>query len=302
LIALVLLLLLALGTAGGALAQGSYQLDFEAALPTTYDHLTGEGAMAVHATSVESLQAGDFFCDDVVVFLLHLTAPAAVPAAETVDIGFAWDAEPTGQPGAGYTDLLEAEPNVGDPAMGTDGGETVTILSEAVTGSPTKLLATVRITDLESAEVFILRLEVRITCVVGSNPTGNLHGRIQSANVAAPGTAVISAGAQDVPMIGTPTFRPAAQPTPSPTATPTAQPTAQPTAPPTAQPTAPPTASPTTPPTSPPTPPGTPGTPTGGVAAGGGGTSSEARPELLGIVLLAGLGLMLLQRARSVRR
>jgi hypothetical protein len=293
LIALVLLLLLTLGMASAAPAQGSYQLDLEAALPSTYDHLTGEGATAVHATSVESLQASDFFCDDIVVFLLHLTVPA-VAAAETVDVGFSWDAEPTGQPGAGYTDLSEAEPNLGDPAMSTDGGETVSIQSEAVTGSPSELLATVRITDLESAEVFVLRLEVQITCVVGSNPTGNLHGRIDTANVVTPAPSVISAGAQDVPMIGTPTFRPATQPTPTPTPTSTPSPTTTPTTSP--------TVSPPTPPTTPLTPPGAPRTPTGGVAAGGGGTSSKARPLLLGMALLAGLGILLLYRAHSVRR
>jgi hypothetical protein len=201
-----------------ALAQGTdYQLDFEAADPSTYDHLTGEGALAIHDTSVESLQASDFFCGDVVVFLLHITAPSGLAAPETIEVDFAWDAEPTGQPGAGYTDLLEAEPNTADPAMATDGGEAVSIESETIAGSPQDLLATVRITDLESDEIFVLRLEVRITCIRGSDPTGNLHARLADPlRVIAPEPRNVSVGAQDVPMIGTPEFRPGTQPTPPP--------------------------------------------------------------------------------------
>jgi len=189
-----------------ASAQGDYQFDFIAAEPTTYDHATGEGGeydgRAVGTTVVEQLQGGDFTCGDLVVFFVEVTAPSGLAAPETIQIDFEWDADSTGQPGAGYTDLVEAEPNTGDTGMSTDGDETVAIVSETVDGT---LDATVAITGLESDEMFILRLEVRLTCIPNSNPTGNLGARLAGARVTLPVPRALSVGAQNVPMIGVPT-------------------------------------------------------------------------------------------------
>ena len=190
-------------TAAAMADGGDFSLDFIAAHPGTYDHETGEGGQydgrSIGTAVVESLEGGDFTCDDVVVFFTAVTVDGDAPGAQDVDLDFSWSVEPTGQPGAGFTDLLEAEPNAGDSGMATDGGEAVSIVSET-TGS--RLRATVRVTDLEAGERFILRLEVLLGCRPGSHPTGNLQAALAAARVVAPADQAgrIPSGQQTIPL------------------------------------------------------------------------------------------------------
>ncbi|HTH07890.1 MAG TPA: hypothetical protein VL916_18555, partial [Ilumatobacteraceae bacterium] len=67
---------------GASAHGGEYSLDFVASAPTTYDHTTGGGAyddrtIGVNKDVVESLEGGDFDCNDIVTFLTRITRKPA---------------------------------------------------------------------------------------------------------------------------------------------------------------------------------------------------------------------------------
>src|SRR5439155_19496111 len=112
------LILLALGLqlslAGVANASGSdFTLNWVAATPSTYNHRTGvggefDGGGSAHV--VNSLTGKDFFCGDRVVFFTKVDVAAGAVGAQTIQIDFSFDTQPSGQPGVGFRDLLVAKP------------------------------------------------------------------------------------------------------------------------------------------------------------------------------------------------
>ncbi len=217
---LLLVCLLARPSAPALASQSDVSLDFTAAAPLTYDHLTGGGASNDRTVGdtddvVESLQGGEFMCGDTITYLTEIEITGSpANANQTIEIEFQFLADTTGQPGAAISDIRSVSINYGsvqngagpggmDSGVSDDGGSTASLISESLTGplftSGSKLLGTVRITDLEASERVILRVDVRLACDPGSSPTGNLQARVNGARVVSPVMSAISGGAQTVP-------------------------------------------------------------------------------------------------------
>ena len=267
---------------------GDFSLDFIAAHPADYNHLTSpavetsEGVLEFDARHVgenvvESLEAKDFACEDTIVFFTEVTVDGNASGAQTIDINYVFDAENNGQSGVGYKDVVAvgisnegvfALTQFQETGNDSDEGESATLVAGSKlydtgdtppTGFGTtadELLFTVRVTDLEAGETVIVRVDVRFACFA-SDPTGNLHAALGSAEVTGGGAhSTIQVGQQDIPMLGlgqAPTATPTNTPTDTPTNTPTDTPTNTPTDTPTNTPTDTPTNTPTDTPTNTPT-------------------------------------------------
>ena len=199
---------------------GDFSLDFTAAAPQTYNHLTGGGAyddrtVGVADDIVESLEGGDFTCNDIVTFLTEITVDAGATGEQSIELDFVFLADTTGQSGAAFTEIVGTSINYGDVGgdgpggtdlgMVDDGGSTATLVSSGLTGpafmSGSELLATVAVDDLEAGETVILRIDVRLDCLPGASPTGNLQGKLDAARVVAPTPDAIPGGAQTIPFL-----------------------------------------------------------------------------------------------------
>jgi hypothetical protein len=234
---------------------GDFSLDLVAAAPDSYIHQgAGEGneisasslqydSRSVGEAIVESLEVGDFSCGDIIVFFTEVTVDSGATGTQSVDINYDFDAEPTGQPGAGYSDIVAVGISNVDFAGQTsetgnenlDGNETASLVAGSERFTPTgstfgvdaeQLLGTARVTGLEASDTVIVRVDVRFSCYGAgvANVTGNVHGAIASAATTAGGAhSAVQVGQQDIPMIG---FGQADTPTNTPTATPTNTPTA----------------------------------------------------------------------------
>jgi len=245
-------------------AGGDFNLDFIAAVPTTYSHLTSPAtelvsgglqydSRAINTYVVESLEAKDFTCEDTVVFFTQITVDQSASGTQSVDVNYDFDAENNGQVGAGYKDVVAVGLSGSMPGQtqetgnsGLDGNETVTLASKSYDsgsipsgfGTTAKhLYATVRVTGLDAGEHLIVRVDTRFSCFA-PNPTGNLHAALKSAEVTGGGpNSTVQVGQQDIPMLGfgqVPTSTPTATNTATATATNTATATATNTATPTA--------------------------------------------------------------------
>ncbi|WP_437127410.1 HYR-like domain-containing protein, partial [Maribellus mangrovi] len=182
-----------------------YDMDFTAAAPYTYDHETGGGAfndrtVGKYDDIVESLEGGDFKCGDVVTYLMHIvTDPLedAEYATETIELDFSFLATTTGQPGIGHeyikgvainynTDFVGTA-NDGDPDTGiSDNHDSEAELMTdpyLLSADGNNLLATIQIDSLNPGEEVVLRIDVVIECVPGSDPTGNLQATLDAAHV-----------------------------------------------------------------------------------------------------------------------
>src|SRR5918996_4517515 len=88
---------------------GDFSLDFVAAGPFTYDHITGVGGeygdRTISKTDgvVESLEGGDFACGDKVVFFVRVAVEDGASSGGDIEIDMSLGAETTGQPGVGFT-------------------------------------------------------------------------------------------------------------------------------------------------------------------------------------------------------
>ncbi len=271
-------------------ASGDFSLDFTAAEPTSYDHTTGGGAFDDRTTNediVESLEAEDFECGDIVTFLTSIVVDGdGTDDPQTLEIDYSFLADTTGQSGIAFTDIVYVSINYGDVggdgSGGTDsgimddGGSTATLINEELIGEPftsgAELHGTVEVDDLETGESVVLRVDVRLACDDDptTNPTGNLQAMMSQARLVAIGTGAVDppenvpGGEQTIPLklggnpdppTATPTFTntPTSTPTNTPTSTPTNTPTSTPTNTPTSTPTNTPTSTPTNTPTSTPT-------------------------------------------------
>jgi hypothetical protein len=195
-------------------------MDFTAAAPFSYDHATGGGAYNDRTVGrfddiVESLEGGDYACNDIVTFLTQIKVDSGAAGAQTVRLNFQFTAHATGQQGVA---LVDNDARVGGPAgssaainqssddTGTadDGGSAATVVpgSEIYDGvtflKPTTFYRSVDVTDLEANETVVVRTDVVIACN-GQKPTGNMQARLSSAQVIDPALDAINTGDQTVP-------------------------------------------------------------------------------------------------------
>jgi hypothetical protein len=204
----------------GAASGGDFSLDFTAAAPFSYDHVTGGGAYNDRTVGrfddiVESLEGGDYACLDVVTFLTQIRVDPGAVGSQTIRVNLQYTAHSTGQQGVALVDNdvvgrgVSAAINSSQDDSGTsdDGGSTATVVagSEALTGGtqmpfvkPTIFTRSVDVTDLEAGETVVLRTDVSIACN-GQSPTGNMQARLASASVIAPAVDAISSGDQTIP-------------------------------------------------------------------------------------------------------
>jgi hypothetical protein len=212
----------AIGTMGqiGQASGGDFSLDFTAAAPFTYNHLTGGGSYNDRTVGkfddiVESLEGGDYFCSDVVTYLTQIKVAATAVGSQTIRLNFEFTAHSTGQQGVALVDNdvvsrgTSAAINGSGIDTGTvdDGDSTATVVpgSEVYDGlvhvKPTIFYRSVDVTGLEAGETVVLRSDVIIDCdgTPGASPTGNMQARLASAKVIAPVADAISSGDQTVP-------------------------------------------------------------------------------------------------------
>ena len=249
-----------------ARADGSdFSLNFAAADPASYYHTgvnegnetvantlrCGSGTTCASSTTDTSLEPGDFQCGDRVIFFTKVRVGSGASGTQSIDIHYSWDAEPTGQPGVGYSDIIAVGiSNVDAPTgapfasaqasetgnINLDGNEDAFLVPGSEQFGPSgsafgvdaeELLGIVRVTNLNANDELIVRLDVRFSCY-GDDPTGNLHAEIDWAETTGgdcengqddqSDDSCVNVGQQDVPMIGLGTFEPA---TSTPTRTPT---------------------------------------------------------------------------------
>ncbi|MCV2891048.1 DUF11 domain-containing protein, partial [Ruegeria sp. XHP0148] len=207
---------------------GDFSIDFVAAAPESYNHLTGGGAyddrtIGVDSDVVESLEGGDFACGDIVTYFAYITV-ADTPDDEnqTIELDFSFLMDTTGQSGLAIGDIVSVSINYGaiedliagedaiDNGINDDGGSVATLVSETMTGpmfqAGSELHGTVSVTDLEAGETVVVRIDTQLYCDPGSNPTGNLQAQLTSARtVDGDGSEVgneldvIPGGAQTIP-------------------------------------------------------------------------------------------------------
>ena len=189
-------------------ASGDFSINFVAAAPQSYNHLTGGGAFDDGTIGggddvVESLEGGDFSCGDIVTYFAEVTvdatAQAATDAPQTIEMNFSFLADTTGQSGVAIGDIVLVQVNYGtiedliayensvDDGIIDNGGSTATLIYENLTGplfqSKSELHGTVELDDLEQNEVVVVRIDVKLFCDPGSNPTGNLAGALADARL-----------------------------------------------------------------------------------------------------------------------
>ena len=194
---------------GATLDGGDIDLNYAAAGPFSYDHTTavggawGDGHTSKTNGIVESLESGDFQCDDLVVFLTEVTVSDTAGSAGAIQLDYSFGAETTGQPGLGFTDIWSVGINPGDSGM-TDTGAAATAVLTSETNPPgggyDQILGVVDIGGLDPGDVIIVRLVARLGCIQGSNPTGNILNAIDDGRVTSPAADGISVGQQTVPM------------------------------------------------------------------------------------------------------
>ena len=103
---------------------GDFSLDFAASAPFTYDHTVGGGAfddgtIGKDKDVVESLEAGNFQCGQVVSYLMQIVVDDGATGTQGIRLTNTFTANTTGQPGAGHSQILGVYIN--DPASVTGG-------------------------------------------------------------------------------------------------------------------------------------------------------------------------------------
>ena len=108
------------GVSSASAASGDFSIDFVAAAPESYDHLTGGGAyddrsIGVDKDVVESLEGGDFACGDIITYFAAVTvddtAQADTDAPQTIEMDFSFLGDTTGQSGVAIGDVVLVEVN-----------------------------------------------------------------------------------------------------------------------------------------------------------------------------------------------
>ena len=170
-------------------------VDFAAAEPTTYSHLTGGGKWnsgTVNVNIERSLEGEEFACKDKVSYLTKLSIPNS-PAlialgAMTYQLKYSFDLDTTGQSGVALSAPITASVNnSSDTATRGDGNSTVSLVDSNTSGdkftSGAELFATFNVTDVEANETIIIRIDLTLDCKAGSSPTGNVQAKYESGSL-----------------------------------------------------------------------------------------------------------------------
>src|SRR5215207_6599944 len=245
-------------SARAAPSGGDISIDFAAAAPFTYNHLTGVGGQYNQGgtnDAVESLEGGDFECGDIVVFFNAITVDDGASAgASTIEVVNSYNRFTTSGGAVGFFTINSVTLQTSDPGYISNGNESVSFVDAS---TPTQTIIQASITGVEPGETIILREQVVIQCTDDpASVTGNIQTALESAQVTAGGSGTITTGQQTVPLKGAgslPTFTPTPTRTNTPTNTPTPTRTNTPTNTPTDTPTNTPTDTPTNTPTDTPT-------------------------------------------------
>jgi hypothetical protein len=192
--ALVLAVVIAgLVTPAGALAAG-LKVDFAAAAPASYNHVTGAGGVWGNTVTSLANAKGEFVCSDRVVFFARVSGLSA--SDSPVHLDFAFSGQPTGRGGAGFGRIVSASANTGDPANVNNGNPKVSVEKHAGGHPSPDLTGTIQITNLGGGD-FILRLVVELGCTPGSAPTGTIQAGFAGGSA---GGKPIKGGTQTIPL------------------------------------------------------------------------------------------------------
>ena len=188
----------AAAAAGVAPDSGDFSIDWAASQPASYSHITGGGVYATgsNVTTVESLNAGDFICGDIVSYLAAITVDnsgATDPA--TLQFTTAFATLTSSESGIGHEHIVRAVINSGDPGM--DGDAAVVSLDRGTSGGD--LTGVITVDDLEAGEHIIVRVDVRLGCQTGGKNVGTIHASLSSVRVVSPTNAVVPSGNQTIP-------------------------------------------------------------------------------------------------------
>ncbi len=170
----------------------------------------------------EELEATDFNYGDIVTFLTKVTVNELDDINElAIQVDYEFYCDPTGQPGAAYIEVTNVAINYGQVENGDDGtgvnpgagsygldgaindDRQIPTFDSGIGGSSTwytwgiyptgskvfgtpraeHIFLTVNVDNLESDEVVVVRVDMRIVHEPGSNPTGNLHAILKNGYV-----------------------------------------------------------------------------------------------------------------------
>ena len=185
-------------TAADAPDGGDFSIDWVASEPFSYSHVTGGGVYASgsNATTVESLNGGDFACGDIVSYLAAITVDDSnATDASTLEFTTRFATLTSSESGIGHEDIIRAVINTGDPGM--DGDATLLSLDESTGGGD--LIGVITVGDLEAGEEIIVRVDVRLGCQTGGKNVGTIHASLDNIKVVAPTNEVVPGGAQTIP-------------------------------------------------------------------------------------------------------
>ncbi|MPY95160.1 MAG: DUF11 domain-containing protein [Acidimicrobiia bacterium] len=188
-LALLLAIVGAQGTASAQAAQASLEVELSMVEGSTYDPSAGGGGVWGDGPRGDPGDVWDeqqwppsFACDDTVSFMLLVASTSVTgvdPAPRTVQVDLQLDAATSGLPGAGYSKFLGVDVRHDDPGAMTDGGSTASITSEELVGLHQpggKLYGTVELTDVEVGERIVARVDVLVTC--SGEFAGILYGQL----------------------------------------------------------------------------------------------------------------------------
>ena len=227
-------LMTALGTTSPAFAQAKppgdyFEIDFTAAAPLSYNHLTGGGAYDTgqsNIDTVQSLEGRDFGCGDIVSFMTKITmkdGESVQYGNTTVRLRYSFDMASTGsRTGVAFADLVRArinyapiedllESDTTDSAINDDANSVASIYSETPTGalwvSGSELITQIDVTNIKAGETVVLHLDVKIKCDPQQTSSGNIQAQLDESQVIAvennPNDAVLStinSGERTIPM------------------------------------------------------------------------------------------------------
>jgi uncharacterized repeat protein (TIGR01451 family) len=190
--------------------------DLVAAGPFTYDHTTLSGTgpnlpwydsrtISRNAGVVESLEGGDFECGDLVLFFVKVEVTGG-GGSRDVALDLSFLKEPTGQPGAGFDDIVGASLSTNDSGSGggnmnLEGDETVSLSNErdGTVGGKDALLGTVTITNLNPDDELVAAIWAHLGCEAGASPTGNLQTALMDVSSTNNDDIFSNAGRQTIP-------------------------------------------------------------------------------------------------------
>lgn len=176
---------------------GDFKIDFAAVDPAVFppSPLTGSGDFFDGTgtdISVESLvnKSNLYACGDIVSYLLKIEHDGtSMDDPQNLQANFRFECvSSTGNPGAGYSEIVGMSLNTGDPGY-VDPNTSVTLnpFSQTLCGtlfmSGCNLKAMVKLEGLEVGDVIIVRVDARIACDPLTNATGTFQAVLEDVEV-----------------------------------------------------------------------------------------------------------------------